>query len=89
VDCVVLLREIDIAVAAQTGIARPFVAGKRDELTGIVKGARQLVQRIVKTASDLEIVALMADHIKKSAIPRKMEIVQGRGSADGLLALPV
>jgi hypothetical protein len=89
VDRAVLLGEVNIAVAAEAGVAGPLVPRKGDETSGIVEGTGQLVQRIVKTARYLKIVALVPDYVERGEIASEMKIVQGRGGADRLLALAV
>ena len=88
-DRAVLVGEINVAVAAEPGIPRPFVAGKRDEPPGMIEGAGQLVQGVVEAAGYLKVVALVPDQIEEGEVPREMEILQCRGGADRLLTLPV
>ncbi len=81
--------EVDVAVTAEPGVARPFVAGHREETAGIVELRAERVERRPKTAGNLEVVALVRGGVEKRTIAGEDEIVPRAVGAYGLLRLPV
>ncbi len=81
--------EVDVAVAAEAGIARPLVAGKGDEAVGLVELRAEQGQSLPEPACDLEVVALVGGGIEKGALTCKLEIPPRTVGADGLLRLAV
>ena len=79
----------DVAVAAHAGVARPFVAGKADELARLVEFGGQLVELLPERIGDLKVVALVADHVDEGRVARIAEVILRRAHADGFAALPV
>ncbi len=79
----------DVAIAAHAGVARPFVAGQADEPAGRVERGRQPVEFVPERVGDLEVVALVADHVDEGRVARVAEIGLGRSHPDGFAALPV
>src|SRR3981081_560342 len=77
----------DIAIAAQAGVARPFVSGHAHELARLVELGGELVQLFPERVGDLEVVSLMADHIDEGCIPRVTKKCFSRTQSDGLSAL--
>ena len=58
-DLPALAGEIDVAVAAQGGVAAPLVAGKGDKGSWFVEGFRDTIYPIPKLVRDLKVVALV------------------------------
>lgn len=78
-----------VAVAAQAGIARPFVAGEDHEAAGFVVAGGQGVQVLPEFLGDLEIVALVAHRVQEGAVAREQDELLGGVGADGLFRLAV
>ncbi len=89
VDLLALAHEQHVAVAAEPGIARPFIAGIDHEPSVLVVFARQPVQLLPETGRDLEVVPLMAHAVEKGAVAREFDQFARRIRPDRLLGLAV
>ena len=89
VDLAALVHEHDVAVAAEAGIARPFVAREDDEAAVLVELPRQPVQLVPEGGGDLEVVALVAHAVEEGLVARELHQVARRVGADRLLRLAV
>src|ERR1700730_2560187 len=78
-----------IAVTAHAGVARPFIAGQTDELARLIKLGGKLVELFPKPIGNLEIVALVADHIDEGLVTGVAKIFLRRTHPDGLSTLAV
>src|SRR4029077_3223689 len=81
--------EKDISITTHAGIARPFVTRKTNKPAGNVELGRQAVELLPELVGNLEVVALMTDHVDERRITRVAEIGFGCPHADGFTALPV
>src|ERR1700722_2299949 len=79
----------DVSIAAHAGIARPLVSRKADEAAGHIELGRQPIEFLPECIGDLEIVALVADHVDERRIARIAEITLCRTHTDGFTALSV
>ena len=75
----------DVAVAAEAGIGRPFIAGNDDESGILREFARQHVQFGPELRRDLEIVALVHRSVEERLVAGEGEIGARVVGADGLL----
>ena len=89
VDLSAFLHEEDVAIAAESGVARPFVARKDDEPPIFVKGAGEIVELVPEGGGDLEIIALVAHAVEKGPVARELDQLSRRVGTDRLLRLPV
>ena len=88
-DGAALAPEEDVAVATHAGVARPLVARQADEAARLVELGGQPVELLPERVGDLEVVALVSDHVDEREIARVAEIAFRRAHADGLAALSV
>jgi len=87
VDLAPLGAEIDVAVAADAGVAGPLEARKGDEAADLVEIGREFVQLAPEGVVDLEVVGLMAAGIEERALAAEGVILPGGVDADGLNAI--
>ena len=87
VDLLALVHEQNVAIATQTCVARPFIAGEDDERTVLVVAARQFVQLVPEHRRDLEVVPLMAHAVEKGPVARELDEFRRRVGADRFLRL--
>src|SRR4029077_9351178 len=64
----------DVTVAAHPGVARPFVSRQANKSSGLVQVRGEPVELRPECVGDLEVVALMADHVDERRIARIAEI---------------
>lgn len=86
-DLLALTHKQDVAIAAQTGIARPFIARKDDERAVLIVFPGQMVQLVPERGRDLEIVPLMAHAVEECPVAGKLDQIACRVGADRLLGL--
>ena len=67
-DGAALGREVDVAVAAERGIAGPFVARQGDEPAGFVETPGDAIELGPEGIGDLEVVALVAAGVDEGAV---------------------
>src|SRR6187455_193853 len=60
----------DIPVAAHPGVARPFVSGKANEPPWNVELGCQTVELLPEIVGDLEVIALVTDHVDECGVTR-------------------
>ena len=83
------LRKEDIAIAAETGVSRPFVSGDGEERAGRLEFVGEAVEMRPELVGDLEVVTLVRNRVNRSQVTRKGEIVPGAARSDGFLRLAV
>lgn len=88
-DRTAFVQKHDVAVTAQRGVARPFVAREDDKPAIAVVFARERVELVPEARRDLEIVALMAHGVEEGAVARELDQLACRVGADRLLRLAV
>jgi hypothetical protein len=71
---IAFMAEIDIAIAAKSGVAAPFIAWNADECARNLKGVRKPIEFPSERIGDLEIVRLVPDHIHKGPVSAIFEI---------------
>ena len=81
--------EIDVAVAADRGVARPFVARQGDEAAVLVEFGGQLVDMRPERVVDLEVVGLVAGRVEEGQIAREREVLARGADADRFARLAV
>jgi len=81
--------KIDISVATDRRIARPFIAREGDEAAILLKFFGQLVDQSPKGIVHLKVVGLMAGRIQEGQVPREIEIFLGCIDPDRFAALSV
>ena len=72
-----------IAVAAQTGVSRPFVTWEDDKSPILVELGGELVEFIPKRRGDLKVVALVAHRIQKGGVACKFDQFASGVGANG------
>ena len=82
-----LVAEEDIAVAAHTGVARPFVARQTNKLTRSIEPCSKFVQPFPKRIGNLKIIALVTHHVDEGLIACIAEIVFRGPHSDGFATL--
>src|SRR5262249_47201094 len=85
VDLLAFVHEQDIAVAAETRIPRPLVAGEDDKRSVTIVLSRQFVEFVPERCGDLEVVALMAHAVEKGAVARELDQLSGGIGANSFL----
>ncbi len=88
-DLPALVHEHHVAVTAQAGVARPFVAREDDETAVLVVLTGELVQLVPERRGDLEVVALVAHAVEEGLVARELDQLARRIGADRLLRLAV
>src|SRR4051812_25769504 len=58
----------DIPIAAHAGVARPFVSRKANKPAWSVELSRQAVEFLPELVGDLEVIALVTDHVDESSV---------------------
>src|SRR3546814_646479 len=89
VDGAPFCAEINIAVAANGGVARPLIPRKGHETVVFMVLGGQLVQMFPEGVVDLEIVGLMRRHIQKRLIAGEIEVFSRCSYPDRFPALPM
>src|SRR5262245_43705099 len=79
----------DVAVAAQAGVAGPFVSGHAHEAPGLVERSCQTVELLPERIGDLKIVALVSDDVDECPVTGVAEVAFSGIGADRLPALAV
>ena len=88
-DGAALRGEDHVAVAAEGGVARPFVAWHEDEAARRIEDGEGAVEIGPAFGGDLEVVALVADGVHAGEVARIAGQGVDRAGADRLPALPV
>ena len=88
-DLLALAPVMHVAVAADRGVGRPFVAGDANEAARLVEFLGQHVQLAPERAGDLEVVALMAHHVEMRLVAAEGKIIARRIGAERFVRLPV
>ena len=79
----------NIPVTTHACVARPLVSRQANKPSRFVKLGRQAVELVPEIVGNLEVVALVADHIDKGRVARVAEIGFGRAHPDRFTALSV
>ena len=82
-----LVTEKYIVVAADGGVAGPFVAREGDEPARLIEFRSQRVEVAPECSIYLEIIGLMAGDVEECQVAREIEIVLDGADADGLACL--
>ena len=77
----------DVAVAAQAGVAGPFVSRHAHEAPGLVERGRQAVELLPERIGDLKIVALVSDDIDERLVAGVTEVAFSGVGANRFAAL--
>src|SRR5712691_2992310 len=78
-----------VAITAPPGVARPLVAGQKDEAPRYIESCRQPIELLPKRVGDLEVVALMSDDVDERLVARVAEITRRGAGADRFTTLTV
>ena len=88
-DRLALVAEVYVAIAADRGVGRPFIARDADEPPRVVEFRRELIELPPECAGDLEIIGLMAHDVEMRLVAAVLEIFARRVGAERLVRLAV